>query len=393
MIETDHPSATLDQADTLRGELDGLFILNSVTVDRPQAGDIRFQGHFVCDVAECYDELRSRFERHGFTPMVRNEQQDTSVVAMPVVFDPPASNWVINAVLLVATILSTLFVAAFQEVGAAAAPGTDALELIGLTFRNLWLGVPFSATLMLILGAHELGHYFAARYHKVPVTLPYFIPLPLSIIGTMGAFIRLKAPIKNRRALLDIGAAGPLAGLVFALPILIVGLLTSPVTTLPTGGYYLEGNSLLYALLKRAIFGQVLPANGLDVTLNQVAWAGWVGLLVTALNLFPVGQLDGGHVSYTLFGKRASRFFWPVIAALAVLSLLSRTPTWIVWLVLIFFLGRRHAEPLDDVTELDPARRAIAIFTLILFFLVFVPNPLCLVPPGGDPAACSPFLP
>jgi membrane-associated protease RseP (regulator of RpoE activity) len=242
---------------------------------------------------------------------------------------------------------------------------------------NLLAGWPFSLSIMAILTAHEFGHYFAARYHKVPVTLPYFIPLPfLSIIGTLGAFIRLKAPAKNKRVLLDIGAAGPLAGLVVAIPVLLYGLATSEVGPLPTEPYLLEGNSILYFGMKFLVFGQVLPGNGLDVSLNQIAWAGWVGLLVTSLNLIPVGQLDGGHVTYVLLGKRAKQFFWPVIIALAVLALITQTFTWVVWIAMLYFLGRVHAEPLDDVTELDPRRRMIAIFTFILFFLIFVPIPI-----------------
>jgi membrane-associated protease RseP (regulator of RpoE activity) len=390
---SDRASATLDQADALRDRLLDLFVLNDVTVDRPQAGQIRFRGRFLCDLDQCYDELRRRFEEHGFTPLVRKEGQQTAVIAVPVVFAPKPSNWRVNLVLLVLTILSTLFVAAFEEVASSSPPGTDAMALVLSAISNLWLGAPFSAAIMLILGAHELGHYFAARYHKVPVTLPYFIPLPLSIIGTMGAFIRLKAPIKNRRALLDIGAAGPLAGMVFALPILIFGLATSDVVNLPeSGGYLLEGNSLLYALAKTVVFGRFLPEGNVDVTLNQVAWAGWVGLLVTGLNLFPVGQLDGGHVAYVLFGERARRFYWPVILTLFALVIVSGAATWTIWIVLIFFLGRNHAEPLDNVTTLDPRRRAIAIFTLALFFLVFVPNPLCTVGPGQAASVCTGFL-
>jgi membrane-associated protease RseP (regulator of RpoE activity) len=211
------------------------------------------------------------------------------------------------------------------------------------------------------------------------VTLPYFIPLPLPPIGTMGAFIRLKAPIKNKRALLDVGLAGPLAGLAFAIPILLYGLATSPVQALPAGGYTLEGNSILYALAKLAVKGQFLPAGGQDVFLNQMAWAGWVGLLVTGLNLIPVGQLDGGHVAYTLLGKRAKVLFWPVIGALLLLSIVGQTLMWGIWVVLLFTLGRIYAVPLDDVTELDGGRRALAILGLATFVLVFVPVPLRLI--------------
>lgn len=354
-------AVSLESADVLRRELDGLFLLNDTTLDWPQPGHIRFRGRFVCDLASCYDELRRRFERHGFTPLIRKEGNAVAVLALPTVYDPPPSRWSINLILFLATVVSTLFVGAVNEPG--------------FTGSEFWLGWPFSLSLLLILGAHELGHYFAARYHKVPVTLPYFIPFP-SIIGTMGAFIRLKAPIKNRRALLDIGAAGPLAGLVFAVPILLIGLLTSPVAATVGGGYLQEGNSILYALAKLLVYGRWLPADGLDVHLNQVAWAGWVGLLVTGLNLIPVGQLDGGHISYVLFGKTARRFFWPSILILVIMALVLQVTTWWLWVALLFFFGRAHAEPLDDVTELDEARRLIAIFTLLLFFLVFVPIPL-----------------
>ena len=143
----------------------------------------------------------------------------------------------------------------------------------------------------------------------------------------------------------------------------------------------IEGNSLLYALTKLAIFGQILPTNGIDVQLNQVAWAGWVGLLVTGINLIPLGQLDGGHIAYTLLGDRARMLFWPVIALLLLItgySYLVGTPayTWLLWVGLLIFMGRTYAQPLDDVTPLDPRRKVVAIISLVLFFLVFVPLPL-----------------
>ncbi|MFQ5399502.1 MAG: site-2 protease family protein [Anaerolineae bacterium] len=364
------PVIPLDKVEDLRRELADLFIVTDTTLDQPDAGHVRFRGQFLQDPADCFDTLRSRFERHGFTPMIRREANRIALIAIPTVFDPPPSNWWVNLALFVATILSTLFVGAAYEVGST-------------TLSQLWRGWPFSLSIMLILGAHELGHYFAARYHKVPVTLPYFIPLPsvnFSLIGTLGAFIQLKGPVKNRRALLDVGAAGPLAGMVFALPILLFGLATSEVGPLPPGGYLMEGNSILYALAKIVVYGRMLPANGFDVSLNQVAWAGWVGLLVTGLNLIPVGQLDGGHVAYVLFGEKARQLFWPVITALGALVLLAGASMWGFWILLLFLLGRNHAKPLDDVTTLDKKRRLIAIFTLLLFFLVFIPNPLQIVP-------------
>ena len=162
-------------------------------------------------------------------------------------------------------------------------------------------------TLLGILVAHEFGHYFAARYHKVAVSLPYFIPLPIGF-GTLGAFIRLREQVPDRRKLFDIGVAGPLAGLVIAIPMLFYGLSTSPLDVAPQGvPVELEGNSILYFLAKIAVFGQALPNHltGQDVFMNQVTFAAWIGLLVTALNLLPVGQLDGGHTVYALFGEKA----------------------------------------------------------------------------------------
>lgn len=364
----DFPSATLENVADLRVEMADLFASDSYTLDRPLKGFITFQGQFLCDLTDCFDRLRSRFESKGFTPMIRKHEGNIVIIAMPDVFEETRSNWLVNLGLFIATFLTTLFVGALSEMGAQ--------EITNPTLADLVLGLPYCLSLMLILGAHELGHYFAARHHNVPVTLPYFIPFPLPPIGTMGAFIQLKSPVKNRRALFDVGAAGPLAGLVFAIPILLYGLYISPVEPLPTGGYLLEGNSILYALMKMLVKGQFYPTATHDVFLSSMAWAGWVGLLVTGLNLLPVGQLDGGHVSYVLFGSNARYFFWPVIIGLVVLTILTGTVTWLIWIGLLFYFGRRHAEPLDGVTELDPKRKALAIFTLLLFFLVFVPLPL-----------------
>lgn len=362
------PVVSLEKVEKMRQGIAHLFVVGDTTLDEPQKGFVRYRGRFLADPADCFDELRAVFEEQGFTPTIREEENGRiAIVALPHVFNPPASDWRINLALFVITIVSTLATAAYFYAETAEQA------------TQIWRGWPFSLSIMLILGAHELAHYFAARYHKVAVTLPYFIPLPLiSPIGTMGAVIRIKAPIKNKRALFDIGVAGPLAGLVFAIPLLIYGLMTSELgPTSPSG--LLEGNSILYYLAKFAIFGQFLPSETLDVHLNQVAWAAWVGLLVTALNLMPVGQLDGGHIMYSLLGNKAKRLFVPVVAVLGALTLASflidSTFTWGIWIVLLFFFGRAHAEPLDDVTPLDPRRRWLGIATLIIFLLIFVPIP------------------
>ncbi|MEZ4539471.1 MAG: site-2 protease family protein [Chloroflexota bacterium] len=362
------PYETFEHVEALRGDIAELFMVSDTTLDYPDKGYVRFRGRFLQDPAECFDELRRRFERHGYTPTVSEEDQRVALIALPVVFDHPRSRWTINLILFIVTIFSTLFVGASY-----AATTPDQVW-------QIWRGWPFAASILLILGAHELGHYFAARHHNVPVTLPYFIPMPLSLFGTLGAFIRLQGPVSTRRALFDVGAAGPLAGLFFALPILFYGLATSTVGPVLPGGIF-EGNSLLYIVAKYAVFGRLLPGGGVDVQLNQMAWAGWVGLFVTGLNLIPVGQLDGGHVAYALFGKRAQRFFWPAIAGLGLIVIYSYfqgafTATWILWIFLLLMFGRVHARPLEDVSDLDPRRRALAVFTLALFFLTFVPFPL-----------------
>jgi membrane-associated protease RseP (regulator of RpoE activity) len=261
------------------------------------------------------------------------------------------------------------------------------------------VGWPFAVSLLAILLAHEFGHYFVGRARGAAVTLPYFIPFPLSLIGTMGAFIQMKSIPKNKRALFDLGIAGPLAGLVVAIPVLLLGLSQSSlgtVTKLP--GSFAEGNSLLYLLAKFSIFGKLLPDAGnltgmpllyhwisfffigkpspvgsTDVFINPVAWAGWVGLLVTFLNLVPAGQLDGGHVIYAVFGRRVSRIV-PVILVLMVFLGFFWNGWWL-WAFLIFFMGRSHAEPLDQITQLDSRRKALAALMLIIFLLVLMPVP------------------
>jgi membrane-associated protease RseP (regulator of RpoE activity) len=270
--------------------------------------------------------------------------------------------------------------------------------------RDIPRGVPFAASMLAILLAHEFGHYLAARYHKTAVSLPYFIPFPFSPLGTLGAAIRLKEPPKNKRVLLDIGLAGPLAGLIIAIPILILGLSLSDLGTLPLNpdawsDQILEGNSVLYLALKYLVKGRLLPApvdyggvdpilywvryffiglplpyGGLDVFMHPLAWSGWAGLLVTALNLIPAGQLDGGHISYVLFGRKATKIVPYIIIALVLLGIFWWG--WLLWAGLIFFLGRIYAQPLDDITPLDDRRRALAIFGLIVFVLVFTPIPL-----------------
>ena len=297
--------------------------------------------------------------------------------------NPQPRPWWPNALLFVATLFSVLLVGTYLAIGTIAETNAALADQLGSPNRillELWRGLPYALSLLLILGAHEMGHYFAARRHKLAVTLPYFIPMPipgLSLIGTLGAFIQLRQPMRNRKTLFDVGAAGPLVGLLFAVPILLIGLSHATVSTMPPGTIYTyEGDSLLYAFAKTITFGQFLPSGGYDVniTSSQLAWAGWTGLLVTALNLIPIGQLDGGHVLYALLGEKARRLYYPLLIGIGLLALLSNI--WLLWVVLMLFFGRIYATPLDMITPLDQRRRILAIVTLVIFVLVFVPAPL-----------------
>ena len=313
MDEAQSPrSALIDQAYFLADNIVDLFLVRDITIDVPEKEYVRFRGTLLCDLNTQFDTLRQRFEHYGYTPMIREEDGQTVLIGMPHIFRPkPTRPW-LNLLLFIATIFTTLLVGSLLF--SAETLPEPSFSTSGFTefLQILWRGWPFSLSILTILGAHELGHYFAARYHKVNVSLPYFIPVP-TIIGTMGAFIAIREPIKNRRALFDIGASGPLAGLVFAIPILAIGLATSDFTVY--NPQFAEGNSILYALMKVIVLGQYYPSNGVDVQLNQMAYAGWCGLLVTGINLMPVGQLDGGHSAFVLFGKKAKWLYWPVILA------------------------------------------------------------------------------
>jgi len=258
----------------------------------------------------------------------------------------------------------------------------------------LVLGGMFSSSLLTILLAHELGHYIAARLHGADVSPPYFVPGPplAPLPGTFGAFIRLRRPLLSSRALLDIGAAGPLAGIVVAIPVLLLGLSLSEVGPIRGGGLY-EGNSVLYLGAKWLVHGHI-PA-GHDVFLHPVALAGWWGILVTALNLFPVGQLDGGHVAYALFGERAgsvNRAVFGGLIGLAVglffhngmdgAALMERgAGAWLPWIALMLIIGLEHP-PMGDPSEpLGRGRRVVGWSCLVVFLLTFTPVPMSTEPP------------
>jgi len=364
----------------------------------------RYQGSLISeDSTASYDRLTRELRPLDITPLFRIENGMQTILLTPgVVYPKPSKIWV-NLIFFILTVFSTFLVGAAYVYNGPPITSLSGLYMVSLA--NIWQGWPFAVSLLSILLAHEFGHYLASRYHHTAATLPYFIPMPVpGTFGTMGAVIFQKESHKNKRILLDIGMAGPLAGLIVAIPVLIIGLSLSQVDRLPTflhanEGLSLEGNSILYLLLKYAVFHQWLPTpanfgnlppllywviyfftglptplGGKDVMLHPVAMAAWAGLLVTALNLIPVGQLDGGHILHGLFGERAASIRPIILTVLILLGL--AWPGWWLWAILIFFLGRSYAEPLDQITPLDTKRKILALVNMVIFILVFTPVPL-----------------
>lgn len=251
-----------------------------------------------------------------------------------------------------------------------ASSGTGA----GFYLRGLW----YSLTILLILGCHEMGHYIACLRYGVLATRPYFLPVPLPLTGTFGAFIRIKSRIPTKTALFDIGIAGPLAGFAVAVPALVIGLMLSRIDRLPQDQSMLVelGEPLLFKLATWVIWGAV--PSGYSVNMHPMAFAAWFGLLATALNLFPIAQLDGGHISYAVLGRRSTTVTMVMIGVAVLLCF--RSTSWIVWtvllLVMIGLLGPHHPPTLDDQQPLDRGRVVMAALAMIILALCFTPVPI-----------------
>jgi membrane-associated protease RseP (regulator of RpoE activity) len=359
----------LDVIGRLRQEVEGL--LHVADVRSSARGDsVMFIGQLVSDAESVYGALRSRFRRLGYTPILRREGNADIVVAQRGLLPAARFNPWVNAALLLATIFTTLFAgAAFARVNPLPALQAVLLQgdLSGLA-SVLVAGAPFAGTLLFILGVHEMGHYVAARLHGVQVTLPYFIPVPFGL-GTFGAFIQMKSPVENRKALFDVGLAGPLAGFLVAVPLMIFGLLQSEIVPRTPQG------QIGASLLVRWLVDFVVPhAANQAVALSPIAVAAWFGLLVTGFNLLPMGQLDGGHIAYAVLGRAARPVAYAAFAGLIFLGF----TTWAGWLTWAFFAmltGLGHAQPLNDITPLDGGRRLLGLLTLGLFFLLITPRP------------------
>ncbi len=237
-------------------------------------------------------------------------------------------------------------------------------------------GFWYSVCLMSILTAHEMGHYLTSIKYDISATPPFFIPFPLPPFGTFGAIIKMKSPMRNRQVLFDIGFTGPLYGLLVSIPVIAVGLKLSRIVdvgNLAKPEFLALGDSLLFSGIQYLVLGPI--PEGKDVLLHPVAFAGWVGLFVTALNLLPMGQLDGGHVVYAVFGKRKAETIFNLVVAVMTVIILFINPGWFLLLALILLFGFKHPPPLDDQTPLDSTRKIIGVLTLVVFILSFTPVP------------------
>lgn len=351
-----------------------------VEVATAEAGFLAFRGRLREPAESAYRKLKSALPE-GATPLLQEEDDGATAILLPDAGPQtttterrtirPAVHWLLFLLTIVTT---TAAGAAYEGINLWREPARFAT------------GLPYSLSLMAILGVHELGHYFTAKRYGIRVTPPYFIPVPLAL-GTFGAFIQMRSTPENRKALFDVAIAGPLAGLVIAIPALLVGLRSSTVipgdaTALSFAHGTSAGSSVLFALLAKLSLGQSL-AYGHVVKLSPLAFAGWLGLFITALNLVPVGQLDGGHIVRALFGRRIGA----TVGSMAMWSLLLLAlfvwPGLMMWAVLVFFVAGSAAPPLNDLTPLTLGRQWLGYAALVILALILIPLPHSLWPQVG----------
>jgi len=235
-------------------------------------------------------------------------------------------------------------------------------------------GPAYSFAIILILLGHEMGHYFVSRRYGIRATLPFFLPFPLPPFGTLGAVIRMESAVSSRKALFDTGVAGPFTSLLLSVPAIVIGLRLSeviPTSQIKEGALRLA-DPLLFSFIQRLVMGDV--QEGYDILIHPIGYAGWVGLFVTALNLLPVGQLDGGHIAYALFGRKSRAIFLIAIAVMAFITVFYN-PGWLLLLILIILFGFRHPAPLDDQTPLDRRRKLMGGLAFLALVLSFTPTP------------------
>jgi len=336
---------------------------------------------FFCRVDEetledSFEQLREEMATHEYIPMITYEKGEHVVV----VAKKPRTKYksvYVNLAMLIITFVAMMFAGIINWASYADLTWSQATSLDSILMGILVFTLPLIA----ILGVHELGHFFMARRRNVAASLPFFIP-SIPPLGTFGAFISLRDPIPDRKSLLEIGVAGPLAGLAIALPIAIIGLMLTNADAKPIPQDLGEGDlvSVSFPMIYLWI-EELIPLEG-DYLLHPTVFAAWVGFLVTALNLLPAGQLDGGHIARALLGSNAKYASWATIAVLIGLSFFFMS--WILFAILILFLGARHPPPLNDITKLDVRRKAVGVFAFVVLIIAFVPVPMSPVMVDGS---------
>ena len=314
--------------------------------------------------------------------LCRDMEDQTPRMAYPVQKRPSFFSknrlW-LNVLLFIITVFSTIFVGISWSINYKYAEYLGEMNELPISIdlildpQILLLSVLYAVVLLGILLGHEFGHFLTCRYYNIDATLPFFIPAP-TLIGTMGAFIKIKSPITRKRQLFDIGVAGPLTGFILAVPTLFVGLsLSKVIAPLPREGSFILGEPLVLKIFSSLLFRGVPPES--DMILHPIAFAGWVGILVTAFNLFPIGQLDGGHVFYALLGKKSIRYSRYILFIFVFLGIFFWIG-WLFWALLISVLGLKHPRILDEDTPLSRQRRVLGIVVLLIFILSFIPDPI-----------------
>ncbi len=317
---------------------------------------------------EKFDSLRKSLSEKGYIPMLRHEvgEHIIYVIRKPKIKKRPT--W-INIVLLIATIFTTTLAGSIQWASINNANWEDVISpnylLDGLIF--------FSIPLLLILGIHEMGHYFTSKKHHLDTSLPYFIPLPPPfILGTFGALISTREPIPDRKTLLDIGISGPICGFLVAIPICIIGLFLMQQNPIAIESSADNGTIFFPLVLQGLSNFFTIPQNAI---IHPTLFAGWVGLFLTAINLLPIGQLDGGHVSRALLKEKHRYASWAVIAIVFALGLVY--PGWLMFaFIILFLIGTQHQPPLNDFSPLDNRRKILGVIAFIIFIICFAPIPM-----------------
>ena len=356
----------VEQPDVVREVMD-------VRIAVEERGVQMFRGPLRESAGAAYEKLRRVLSDRSMPLVQKDEQLGAKIILMPkpaAAAGPraPVRPW-LHWLLFGLTVITTTWAgAAHQGIDLTREPG------------RFTAGLPYSIGLLLILGVHELGHFYMARKHRMDVTPPYFIPVPFAL-GTFGAFIQMRSPSEDRRALFDVAVAGPLAGLAIAVPALLIGLRSSVIAPGLSGGVshgFLHGatvgSSILFTLLTKLSLGDAAHY-GAVVRFSPLAFAGWLGLLITALNLLPIGQLDGGHITRAMFGSRVGQTISSMAMWSLILLALFVWPGLMMWAIIVFLIAGRGAPPLNDLTPLDSGRQILGYVTLIILVLILAPMP------------------